>query len=124
MSDKEMIQLDDVQDDYNYARSKYYSLAQKGEEAIDIMLDFARESESPRAMEVLSNMLKQNAEITDRLLDLQKKKRELETQPDANGNKPSLTQNNVYIGSTTDLQRMLHGQMNAEGNVIESDQPD
>ena len=50
----------EIQDDYDYARSKYYNLAEKGDEAIDLMLDLARESEHPRAFEVLSNMLKQN----------------------------------------------------------------
>lgn len=101
--------------DYEYARSKYYSLAEKGEEAIDIMLEFARESESPRAMEVLSNMLKQNAEITDRLIELHKKKKEIEvlnkslsSKNDNEGTPSSLTQNNLFIGSTTELQKFLH----------------
>jgi len=97
----------DVNDDYEFMRSKYYNLVDKGEEAIDLMMDLARESEHPRAFEVLSNMMKQNAEITDRLMDLQKKKKEVKLDP--NGKLPGkLTQNNVYIGSTTDLQRMLH----------------
>jgi len=99
----------EIQDDYDYARSKYYNLAEKGDEAIDLMLDLARESEHPRAFEVLSNMLKQNAEVADRLMELQKKKKELrlidQKQLPGNGN---MTQNNVYVGSTTDLQRMLH----------------
>jgi len=73
------------------------------------MLDLARESEHPRAFEVLSNMLKQNAEVADRLMELQKKKKEVrlidQKQLPGNGN---MTQNNVYVGSTTDLQRMLH----------------
>jgi len=99
----------EIQDDYDYARSKYYNLAEKGDEAIDLMLDLARESEHPRAFEVLSNMLKQNAEVADRLMELQKKKKEVrlidQKQLPGNGN---MTQNNVYVGSTTDLQRMLH----------------
>lgn len=99
----------DVDDDYEYARAKYYNLAEKGDEAIDLMMDLARESEHPRAFEVLSNMMKQNAEITDRLMDLQKKKKEIKL--DKNGTLPKLTQNNVYIGSTTDLQRMLHNKI-------------
>ena len=98
----------EINDDYNYARSKYYNLAEKGDEAIDLMLDLARESEHPRAFEVLSNMLKQNAEVADRLMELQKKKKEvrlIDQKQLPNGN---MTQNNVYVGSTTDLQRMLH----------------
>ena len=68
--------MSDVNDDYAYARAKYYNLAEKGDEAIELMLELARDSEHPRAFEVLSNMMKQNAEIADRLMELQKKKKE------------------------------------------------
>ena len=105
----------EIQDDYDYARDRYYSLTEKGDEAIDLMLDLARESEHPRAFEVLSNMLKQNAEIADRLMDLQKKKKEVRLTD--NPQLPnSMTQNNVYVGSTTELQRMLHDRMNQQKN--------
>lgn len=102
----------DINDDYAYARSKYYNLSEKSDEAIELMLDLARESEHPRAFEILSNMIKQNAEVTDRLMDLQKKKKEVrisdtKSLPDGT----SVTQNNVYIGSTTDLQRIIHGEI-------------
>ena len=97
----------EIQDDYDYARARYYNLAEKGDEAIDLMLDLARESEHPRAFEVLSGMLKQNAEIADRLMDLQKKKKEVRL-IDQKQLPNQMTQNNVYVGSTTDLQRMLH----------------
>ena len=112
----------DIKDDYEFARSKYYELVQKGDEAIDLMLDLARESEHPRAFEVLSTMIKQNAEIADRLMDLQKKKKEVKKvdQSGVQGLIPhQLTQNNVYVGSTTDLQRMLAAKMKAP-QVIES----
>lgn len=101
MSDKEQID-----DDYDFARGNYYELVKKGEEAIEMMLDLARESEHPRAFEVLSTMMKQNAEITDRLMELQKKKKDvLET---AVTEQPAqLTQNNVFVGSTTDLQKLI-----------------
>jgi len=106
----------EIQDDYDYARARYYSLTEKGDEAIDLMLDLARESEHPRAFEVLSNMLKQNAEIADRLMDLQKKKEEVRLTD--NPQLPnSMTQNNVYVGSTTELQRMLHDRMNQQKNT-------
>jgi len=116
----------DIQDDYEFARSKYYELVQKGDEAIDLMLDLARESEHPRAFEVLSTMIKQNAEIADRLMDLQKKKKEVK-KVDALASQqqqkyPSqLTQNNVYVGSTTDLQRMLAAKMKKERTIDDSD---
>lgn len=109
----------EIQDDYDYARSKYYNLAEKGDEAIDLMLDLARESEHPRAFEVLSNMMKQNAEIADRLMELQKKRKEvrlIDQKQLPNGN---MTQNNVFVGSTTDLQRMLHNRIEENGKTID-----
>ena len=103
-----MSEENDINDDYEFARGKYYNLADKGDEAIDLMLDLARESESPRAFEVLSNMLKQNAEIADRLMELQKKTKEIRLSDQKSLPNGSMTQNNVYVGSTTELQRMLH----------------
>jgi hypothetical protein len=116
----------DIKDDYEFARTKYYELVQKGDEAIDLMLDLARESEHPRAFEVLSTMIKQNAEIADRLMDLQKKKKEVKKVESGGvqGLVPhQLTQNNVYVGSTTDLQRMLAAKMKAP-QVIDPDDTD
>ena len=118
---------EEIQDDYDYARSRYYNLAEKGDEAIDLMLDLARESEAPRAFEVLSNMLKQNAEIADRLMELQKKKKEVRLVD--NPQLPNqMTQNNVYVGSTTDLQRMLHNRIEQQNSyddgVIDHDGED
>jgi DNA-binding MarR family transcriptional regulator len=118
-----MSEENEVQDDYDYARARYYSLTEKGDEAIDLMLDLARESEHPRAFEVLSNMLKQNAEIADRLMELQKKKKEVRLTD--NPQLPnSMTQNNVYVGSTTELQRMLHDRINEKSTTTTIDQDD
>jgi len=113
----------EVQDDYDYARARYYSLTEKGDEAIDLMLDLARESEHPRAFEVLSTMLKQNAEIADRLMELQKKKKEVRLTD--NPQLPnSMTQNNVYVGSTTELQRMLHNRIDEKKTIDQDDDND
>jgi len=112
---------DDIDDDYDFARSKYYNLAEKGDEAIDLMMELARESEHPRAFEVLSNMMKQNAEIADRLMDLQKKKKEVRLKDNVQALPNSMTQNNVYVGSTTDLQRMLLKKMEDQ-NVIDAEE--
>jgi DNA-binding MarR family transcriptional regulator len=113
----------EVQDDYDYARARYYSLTEKGDEAIDLMLDLARESEHPRAFEVLSTMLKQNAEIADRLMELQKKKKEVRLTD--NPQLPnSMTQNNVYVGSTTELQRMLHDRIDEKRTIDQDDSDD
>ena len=96
----------DVKDDYEYSREKYKGLLDRGEEALMGMLQLASESEHPRAYEVLSGMLKNMADITDKPMDLQKKTKEL-TKAEEKEKPAALTQNNVFVGSTTDLQRML-----------------
>ena len=108
----------EINDDYDFARARYYNLAEKSDEAIDLMLDLARESEHPRAFEVLSTMIKQNAEVADRLMDLQKKRKEVRL-VDQKENPQQLTQNNVYVGSTTDLQRMLHKRIDENATTID-----
>ncbi len=113
----------DIDDDYEFARAKYYNLVDKGDEALEIMMELARESEHPRAFEVLSNMMKQNAEIADRLMELQKKKREVQKIDDNTKALPnSMTQNNVFVGSSSDLQRMLASKFEEKANVIESEE--
>ena len=102
--DKSLASVKECDDDYKFVRDKYYELSEKGDDALELMMTVAAESEHPRAFEVLSNMIKQNAEIAEKLIDLQKKKRELEK---GNSMPNSMTQNNVYVGSTTDIQRML-----------------
>ena len=114
----------EINDDYDYARARYYSLTEKGDEAIDLMLDLARESEHPRAFEVLSTMLKQNAEIADRLMELQKKKKEVRLTDNPQQLPNSMTQNNVCVGSTTDLQRMLHNRINEKTTIDQTDDSD
>ena len=111
--------MSDVKDDYDFARAKYYSLAEKCDEAIELMLELARDSEHPRAFEVLSNMMKQNAEVADRLMELQKKKKDVEKVDRDNPMLPGggMTQNNVFVGSTSDLQRKLLDKM----KVIDGD---
>ena len=96
----------DIIDDYDDSRVKYKGILDKGEEALEGMMQLAAESEHPRAYEVLSGMLKNMADVTDKLMDLQKKKKDLSGE--SKKEQPQgLTQNNVFVGSTTDLQRML-----------------
>ena len=93
--------------DYEYSRDTYYDLIEKGRESLELMIEVARESEHPRAFEVLAGMIKGIADVNDKLMDLNKKQKEL-TKED----KPSestTTNNNLFVGSTTDLQRMLMG---------------
>lgn len=92
--------------DYEYSRDTYYDLIEKGRESLELMIEVARESEHPRAFEVLSGMIKGIADVNDKLMDLNKKQKEL-TKED----KPAetTTNNNLFVGSTTELQRMLLG---------------
>lgn len=104
MSDK-----DNVKNDYDYSRETYYDLLEKGRESLELMVEVARESEHPRAFEVLSNMMKNMADINDKLMDLNKKNKEITTdknQKQLEGN----TTNNLFIGSTTELQRFLQNE--------------
>ena len=100
---------EEVEDDFKFSRDQYYKLVEKGDEAINIMMDLARESEHPRAFEVLATMIKTNAEIADRLMDLQKKKRDTLAEPNT-GVQPALpgvTHNNLFVGSTKELAKMI-----------------
>jgi hypothetical protein len=95
-----------IKDDYEYSRATYYELLEKGREGLDLMMEVARESEHPRAFEVLSAMMKNMADINGSLMDLQKKKKDVVGLKQEESH-ASITNNNVFIGSTTDLQRML-----------------
>ena len=110
----------DIKDDYDFARSQYYNLAEKGNEAIDLMMDLARESEHPRAFEVLSTAIKQNAEVADKLMKLHKERKDVETDSQASLHN-NMTQNNLYVGSATDLQKMLIQKAKEKETIIESD---
>ena len=111
-----MTDKNDVKDDFEYSRATYYELLDKGREGLDLMMEVARESEHPRAFEVLSGMIKQMSDVNDRLMDLQKKKADL-NKPQEKEQK-ALTQNNVFVGSTAELQKMLMGD---QDGVIEHD---
>jgi len=104
-----------VEYDYDYSRATYYELIEKGKESLDLMIEVARESEHPRAFEVLSGMVKNISDVNDRLMDLNKKQKEM-TAPTKHEAK-QITNNNVFLGSTTDLQRLLKNEM----KVIEQD---
>tara|TARA_Y100000361_G_C11106390_1_gene315056 strand:- start:245 stop:571 length:327 start_codon:yes stop_codon:yes gene_type:complete len=94
---------DKVKSDFEYSRDTYYEILEKGKESMELMIEVARESEHPRAFEVLSNMMKNMADINDKLMDLNKKNKDI-NQEDI---KQVTTNNNVFLGSTTDLQRLL-----------------
>jgi hypothetical protein len=93
-------------DDFEYSRQIYHDLLTKGSEALEEMMEVARATEHPRAFEVLSNMMKNMGDINGNLLDLHKKKKDINKE-DKPVELPGQTTNNVFIGSTSDLQRML-----------------
>lgn len=97
--------MSDLDNDYIHIRKSLYDLMEQGSEGIELMMELARESEHPRAFEVLGQLIKQNADISEKLMKLQKDKRVVET-PE----KQQTTNNNLFIGSTTDLQRMLRNE--------------
>lgn len=111
---------DDIKDDYEFSRETYRSLVTKSNEAIEQMLNLAMQSEHPRAFEVLSNMLKNTSDMTDKLMALQKAKKEIQKKEETAESKPALTQNNLFLGSTTDLQKHLIAQLK-EQNVSASE---
>ncbi len=95
-----------VNKDYEDSRETYYDLIERGRESLELMIEVARESEHPRAFEVLSGMIKNISDVNDKLMDLNKKNKEIKQEPKQLENQGT-TNNNVFIGSTTDLQRIL-----------------
>ncbi len=97
---------DKIANDYEYSRQTYYELIEKGKDALDLAIEIAQQSEHPRAIEVLSGMIKNVGDVNDKLMDLNKKNKDINKNDDI-PMKAEGTTNNLYIGSTTDLQRML-----------------
>ena len=94
----------DVKDDYDFSRRTYKDLINVGTRSLDVLAELARESEHPRAFEVLSKSIKDIGDTTEKLMKLQKDKEDLKKVQDT---AKKVTNNNVFVGSTTDLQRML-----------------
>jgi len=95
----------DVKDDYEFSRKTYKDLIYTGTRSMDVLAELARESEHPRAFEVLSQNHKNIGDTTEKLMALQKQKKDL--QKDEKEEAKQVTNNNMFVGSTTDLQRML-----------------
>jgi hypothetical protein len=97
---------EDIDNDYKYQRENFYNLIERGQDAIDGILDLARESEHPRTYEVAGNLIKQVAEVTEKLGDLQGKMKKLKEVPNS---APQNVTNALFVGSTSELQKMLKG---------------
>ena len=100
------VEKDDIKKDYEYTRANLYSLIEKGQEAINGIMELAGESASPRAYEVAGQLIKSVADTTDKLADLQKKLKDLEEDNTKKG--PSnVTNNALFVGSTSELSKLL-----------------
>ena len=96
---------DDIEKDYIYSRANLYSLIEKGQEAINGIMEVAGEGGSPRAYEVAGQLIKSVADTTDKLIDLQKKLKDVEDETKKTTN--NVTNNALFVGSTSELQKML-----------------
>ena len=96
--------IDDVKKDYEYTRGNLYSLIEKGQEAINGILELAQESEMPRAYEVAGQLIKNVADATDKLMDLQKKLKDVEEEKQKG---PTTVNNALFVGSTAELAKLL-----------------
>ena len=99
---------DDIEKDYEYTRVNLYSIIEKGQEAINGILELAQESEMPRAYEVAGQLIKSVADATDKLMDLQKKLKDVNEEQESKG--PTTVNNALFVGSTAELQKLLKGQ--------------
>ena len=96
---------EDVTKDYEYTRGNLYSLIEKGQEAVNGILELAQETEQARAYEVAGQLIKSVADATDKLLDLQKKLKDVEEESQSKG--PTNVTNALFVGSTADLAKLL-----------------
>ena len=94
------------ENDFEYQRQNFYQLVERGQDAIDGILELAKESETPRSYEVAGNMIKQVADVTEKLGELQLKMQKLKEVP---SNAPKNVTNALFVGSTAELQKMLKG---------------
>ena len=103
---------DDITRDYEYTRGNLYSIIEKGQEAIDGILELAQESEMPRAYEVAGQLIKSVSDATDKLMDLQKKLKDVNKEDEQKG--PSTVNNALFVGSTSELSKLLKSGINQE----------
>ena len=102
---KEVSKINEIEKDYEYTRANLYSIIEKGQEAINGILELAQESEMPRAYEVAGQLIKSVSDATDKLMDLQKKLKDVNEEQQQKG--PSTVNNALFVGSTADLTKLL-----------------
>ena len=103
--------LDDVDSDYKYQRENFYNLIERGQDAIDGILEVAKQSDHPRSYEVAGNLISQVAEVTEKLSRLQSSMKRLKEVP---SNAPKNVTNALYVGSTAELQKLLKDAKSSE----------
>jgi len=103
--------VDDIKKDYDYTRGNLYSLIEKGQEAINGILELAQETEMPRAYEVAGQLIKNVADATDKLMELQKKLKDIEEEKTKG---PTTVNNALFVGSTAELAKLLKQQTENE----------
>ena len=99
---------DDIEKDYEYTRGNLYSIIERGQEAINGILEIAQESEMPRAYEVAGQLIKSVSDATDKLLDLQQKLKDVNEEKESKG--PNNVTNALFVGSTADLAKLIKQQ--------------
>ena len=104
----DVVKINEIDKDYDYTRGNLYSLIEKGQEAINGIMEVAGESASPRAYEVAGQLIKSVADTTDKLLDLQKKVKDVKEENGSTTN--NVTNNALFVGSTSDLSKILKKQ--------------
>jgi len=102
----DLLDDEDIDADYKYQRENFYRLVEQGSTAIEGILELAKEGEHPRAYEVAGQLIKNVAEVTEKLGDLQEKMKKLKEVPDHG---PKSVTNALFVGSTAELQKMLKG---------------
>ena len=102
---KPPITKDDITRDYEYTRGNLYSIIEKGQEAIDGILELAQESDMPRAYEVAGQLIKSVSDATDKLMDLQKKLKDVNEEQQSKG--PNTVNNALFVGSTAELAKLI-----------------
>ena len=98
----------DIEKDYEYTMGNLYSIIEKGQEAINGILEVAQESDMPRAYEVAGQLIKSVSDATEKLMDLQKKLKDVNEEEKQKG--PTTVNNALFVGSTAELQKLLKGQ--------------
>jgi hypothetical protein len=105
----------DIRKDYNYVRGNMYSIVEKGQEALNSALELAQETDSPRAYEVVGQLIKNISDSAEKIIELQKKLKDIED--DSSSKKgPTNVTNALFVGSTTELSKMLRNRLNDEEN--------